>query len=79
MKRIKAACLYQTVLFTQKEDLDSAAAAAQVRREVEHYKQALDRHHTRHKILAETVQPDGSILVELQKEYNSYSVGHYLD
>ena len=39
MKRIKAACLEQTVHFQLKDDLGHAAAARAVKEEYEHYKQ----------------------------------------
>ena len=38
MKRIKAACLEQTVHFQLKDDLGHAAAARAVKEEYEHYK-----------------------------------------
>ena len=38
MKRIKAACIYQTLHFQLKEDLEHSIAVRLVREEVEHYK-----------------------------------------
>ena len=46
MKRIKAACLLQTVHFQLKEDLDHTLAVSAVRDEVAHYKKQLERHRT---------------------------------
>ena len=57
MKRIKAACLEQTVHFQLKDDLGHAAAARAVKEEYEHYKMQLERSRTRYKIVEETVQP----------------------
>ena len=51
MKRIKAACICQTLHFQLKEDLEHSIAVRLVREEVEHYKQALERNRTRHKIV----------------------------
>ena len=50
-----------------------------VKQEVEQYKKGLDRNHTKYKILEETQQPDGSIIVKVIKQYNSSPVGDYLD
>ena len=47
MKRIKAACICQTLHFQLKEDLEHSIAVRLVREEVEHYKQALERNRTR--------------------------------
>lgn len=79
MKRIKAACICQTLHFMLKEDVDHDYAASLVRQEVEHYKKTLERNRTQHRILEETVQPDGSIIVKIIKQYNSSPVGDYLD
>ena len=66
MKRIKAACICQTLHFQLKEDL-------------EHYKQALERNRTRHKIVDEAEQEDGSVVIRIIKQYNRSPVGDYLD
>ncbi len=79
MKRIKAACICQTLHFMLKEDVDHDYAVSLVRQEVEHYKKTLERNRTQHRILEETVQPDGSIIVKIIKQYNSSPVGDYLD
>ncbi len=78
MKRIKAACICQTLHFLLKEDAERQWAAKQVQQEVEHYKQTLERNHTQYKIVEETIQPDGSILLKIIKQYNSSPVGDYL-
>lgn len=79
MKRVKAACIYQTLHFMLKDDLAHSIAARLVREEVEHYKQALERNHTRHKIVDETAQEDDSVIVRIIKQYNQSPVGNYLD
>ncbi len=78
MKRIKAACICQTLHFLLKEDAERQWAAKQVQQEVEHYKQTLERNHTQYKIVEETTQPDDSILLKIIKQYNSSPVGDYL-
>ena len=79
MKRIKAACICQTLHFMLKEDADHAYAVQLVTEEVKHYKQSLEGNHTRYKILEETPQPDGSILMRIVKQYNQSPVGDYLN
>ena len=54
MKRVKAACLYQTLHFLPKEDLDHAMAVETVQAEVAHYKAHLERNQTAYKIDEET-------------------------
>lgn len=72
MKRVKAACILQTLLFMQKEDcgLSHSAILDLNRREVENYKKTLERSHTRYQITGQEEQADGSILVHVRKQYN---------
>ncbi|MGM9662294.1 MAG: hypothetical protein ACI3WR_04280 [Oscillospiraceae bacterium] len=79
MKRIKAACICQTLHFLLKEDLGHDYAVRQVREEVAAYKRHLERNRTQYKIVEEAVQPDGSIVVKVIKQYNTSPVGEYLD
>ena len=79
MKRIKAACLCQTLHFRLKEDIDHDDACQLVQEEVAHYKKGLERDHTPHKIIAQTTQPDGSVLVKIVRQYNACPVGDYLN
>ena len=79
MKRVKAACICQTLHFMLKEDVAQDYAVRLVQDEVAHYKKNLERNHTRYKIVEEMEQPDGSILVKVIKQYNTSPVGDYLD
>ena len=79
MKRVKAACICQTLHFMLKEDVGHDHAMELVKQEVEQYKKKLDRNHTRYKIIGEAEQPDGSIMVKIIKQYNTSPVGDYLD
>lgn len=79
MKRVKAACICQTLHFLLKEDVDHALAVEQVQAEVAHYKRSLERNGTQYRILEEAPQPDGSIVVKVVKQYNACPVGDYLD
>ncbi len=79
MKRIKAACITQTLHFQLKEDLGHDYAVRQVKEEVDRYKSGLDKNRTKYKIVSEEVQTDGSIIIEIIKQYNTSPVGNYLD
>lgn len=79
MKRIKAACLLQTLHFMLKDDLEHDAAVRAVQEEVHVYKMRLDMRHTKYKIEEEITQPDGSIIIRIRKQYNASPVGEYLD
>ena len=79
MKRIQSACLEQTLHFQLKEGLDHDLAVSEVQAEYEKYKRQLERAKVRYKIIEETVQDDGSILLKIKKQYNGYEVGEYLN
>lgn len=72
MKRVKAACIYQTLVFAQKEDcgLNRASILEANRRELSHYRETMDRTHTRYQIVSEEEQQDGSVVVRVRKQYN---------
>ena len=79
MKRIKAACLEQTIHFMLKEDLPHDEAVQFVKAEYEHYLAQLERNRTQYRILEKTEQPDGSLLVKLKTQYNSYDCTPYMN
>ena len=79
MKRIKAACLEQTVHFLLKDDLPHEMAVQAVRAEYEHYQNQMRRSRTRFRILEEQEQPDGSLVVKMKKQYNHYDSGPDLE
>ncbi|MGI5966562.1 MULTISPECIES: hypothetical protein [Anaerotruncus] len=79
MKRIQHACLEQTIHFALKEDLPHSEAAELVKKDLENYKMTLERRRVKYKIREELTLPDGSILVKVGKQYNSYSCGSYLN
>lgn len=78
MKRIKAACLLQTLHFGLKDDLDHEAAVRAVQEEVRIYKMRLNARHTNYRIDEEIVQPDGSVIIKIRKQYNTNPVGEYI-
>lgn len=79
MKRIKAACIIQTLHFLLKEDVGHDYAIHLVKEEVKKYKEQLEKTKIQYKILSETTQEDGSIMIEIKKQYNTSPIGHYLD
>ncbi len=79
MKRVKSACICQTLHFMLNEDYGHDYAARKVREEVEAYKQHLMRNNTKHKIVSEEMQDDDSVIIKVIKQYNASPVGDYLD
>ena len=67
MKRIKSACLQQTIHFMLKEDLRHEDALRGVKEDVAAYKMQLERSRTRYRIDSEEEQPDGSVIVKIRK------------
>lgn len=79
MKRVKAACITQTLHFLLKEDIEKNYAKKMVEEEVKKYKDGLERTGTKYKILSEKTQEDGSVIIEIKKQYNTSPTGNYLD
>lgn len=72
MKQVQAACILQTLIFSQKPELgyDRERAASINRGEIEHCKHSPERAKTRYQILGMTEQEDGSIVIHVRKQYN---------
>ncbi|MBO5321397.1 MAG: hypothetical protein J6B22_02185 [Clostridia bacterium] len=72
MKRVKAACILQTLVFAQKPEMGySKDRALKINQEeIEHYKATLERAKTRYQIIDTVEQEDGSIVVHVRKQYN---------
>lgn len=79
MKRVKAACICQTLHFMMKDDVGHDYALKMVNEEVEHYKKNLERKNTQYRIVEQVVQDDGSIILKIIKQYNASPVGDYLN
>jgi len=79
MKRVKAACICQTLHFMLKDDLGHDYAVKLVKEEVEKYKASLDKNRTKYKLVSEETQPDGSVMIKIIKQYNTSPVGDYLN
>ncbi len=73
MKRVNAACILQTLVFTQKPEMGfSKERALEINKEeIEHYKAMLERARTRYQILDTAEQEDGSIIIHVRKQYNN--------
>lgn len=56
MKRIKSACICQTIHFMLKDGISNEFNKQQVVREVENYKNTLERNKTQYKIVEETTE-----------------------
>ena len=72
MKRVKAACILQTLIFAQKpETCYTKERALKINKEeFEHYKVTLDRAKTRYQIIDTVEQEDVSLVVHVRKQYN---------
>ena len=72
MKRVKSACILQTLVFSQKDEigLSRETILSQNHDELEKYKRSMERSHTWYQILDETEEADSSILVHVRKQYN---------
>ena len=72
VKRVKSACILQTLIFSQKDDcaLSRDMQLKTNRDEVAHYKEAMEKNRIRYQIAEETEQSDGSVLVKVKKQYN---------
>lgn len=73
MKRVKAGCILQTLVFSQKPENGYTREQAVLinREEVAHYKETMERSNTRYIIMDEAEQEDGSIVVHVKKQYNA--------
>lgn len=79
MKRVKSACICQTLHFQLNENVPHSYAVKLLHQEVQKYKESLIKSHTLHKIIEETVLEDDSVLIKIIKQYNSSPVGDYLN
>lgn len=82
MKRVKAGCVFQTLVFMQKEDcgFSRESQLEYNRQEVEKYKKDLEKNHTRYRITEVSEQPDSSIIVRVKKQINDKTdVSEYFD
>ena len=79
MKRILYACLEQTIHFQMKDEVGHDEAVLLAQKELKDYRLQLDRNHTKYKWISENIQTDGSIILKIKKQYNTYKCGDYFD
>ncbi len=72
MKRVKAACIFQTLVFAQKSELGYTKEQALKinQEEFENYKTNLETTKTRYQIVDTQIEEDGSLVVRVRKQYN---------
>lgn len=72
MKRVKAGCILQTLVFSQKDDcgFSQEEQLKYNREEVEKYKATLEKNKTKYQMLSVQEQPDASIIVRVRKQLN---------
>lgn len=79
MKRVKSACICQTLNFCAKDDVEKTYAARLIKEEVNQYKKRMDLNGTKYKIVEEKENEDGSVEIKIIKQYNQSPVGEYLN
>ena len=72
MRRITSACLLQTMRFDTMND-------ANPDQEFEIYCKKLDMKHVKYNIESSEKQPDGSLIVKVRKQYNTYKTDGYME
>ena len=69
----------QTLCFSNYDGETTEYAKKAIVQEYEKYKAKLKKNGTKYKILSEKTNEDGSIVIEVKKQYNSSPVGEYLN
>ena len=70
MNKIQSACIFQTILFTQKTELNlpKEDTIKANKAEISQYLKGLDNLHIRYQMTDEKIQEDGSIVIKLRKQ-----------
>ncbi|PNV60428.1 protein pyrBI [Clostridium sp. chh4-2] len=71
MRRILSACLLQTIKF-------DAANDANPQQEYSIYCERMKKNNTSFSIEETTTEPDGSLIIKIKKQYNSYKTDGYM-
>ncbi len=82
MKRVRSACILQTLKFFQKEELgyDRDTALSLNEREYENYTSAMVKNNVKFQIVNKEILDDGSVLVHVKKQYGENTdVSEYFD
>ena len=67
------------IVFSNHDGETTEYAKKMIVQEYDKYKAQLDKSGTKYKILSEKTNEDGSIVVEIKKQYNTSPVGEYLN
>ena len=67
------------IAFSNHDGETTEYAKRMIVQEYDKYKAQLDKSGTKYKILSEKTNEDGSIVVEIKKQYNTSPVGEYLN
>lgn len=78
MKRVKYACLSQTIHFTLSEKVPHQEAVALALKERQNCLEEMERRGVAHQVDRSYQLEDGTPVLEVRKQYNNYSAGDYL-
>lgn len=82
MKRVKAACILQTLIFMQKEEVNFTKDEALKLNndELSRYLNSLDETGSKYSVDSKEVSDNGSIILRIRKQYTSSTpVGEYFE
>ncbi len=82
MKRVKAACILQTLVFSQKAEFGYSKERALKfnRDEVAKYISSLESSGTKYKLVGQTEDENGSITLRVKKQYSANTdIGEYFE
>ena len=78
MKRIDNACLEQTLLFSVREHISREADRKANYQEYAQYKQQMEQKRMKYQVLSEEEKADGSLVVKVRRQYNTYPCDRYI-
>lgn len=79
MKRVKYACLSQTIYFTLSDKLPHQEAVKQALEERSRCLEEMERKGVQYRADKQYQMEDGTPVLEVRKQYNNYLTGQYLD
>ncbi len=82
MKRVQAACILQTLVFSQKPELmfTKDQALTYNNAEIEQYKESLEKSKTKYQIVDRLELENGSVMIRVRKQYSAKTdVSEYFD
>ena len=79
MKRVKYACLSQTIHFTLSEKVPHQEAVTLALKERQNCLEEMERRGVAHQVDRSYQLEDGTPVLEVRKQYNNYPTGTYLE